>query len=148
MIPVREGLWTTPSSPDEEPQLIATRCYSCEEILFPRRQMCLNCQSKDLEDIKLSCTGKIYSVTVVMQKPPADYHGPVPYAFGYAELPDGVRIETLFTGCDPDTLEVGMAVELVIEKLHEDEQGNEISAYKFRPIECGDSRISHREVLA
>lgn len=133
-VPVKEGLWTTPSSPDEKPQLIANRCPSCGEIYFPQKPMCINCGYKDLEQIKLSQRGKIYSVTVVMQRPPLYYKGVVPYAFGYVELPDGVRVETLFTDCDPETLIVGMDVELVIEKLHEDDEGNEIIAYKFRPI--------------
>ena len=46
------------------------------------------------------------------------------------------RVETLFTDCDLEALKMGMDVELVIEKLHEDEQGNEIITYKFRPIEA------------
>lgn len=133
-VPVKEGLWTIPSSPDEKPCLIAKRCPSCGEIYFPGKPMCIHCGYKDLEQIKLGRRGRIYSVTVVMQRPPRYYQGPVPYAIGYVELPDGVRIETLFTGCDPDDLKIGMDVELVIEKLHEDEDGNEIMAYKFRPI--------------
>ena len=87
-----------------------------------------------MEEIKLSRRGKIYSVTIVMQRPPAYYQGPVPYSIGFVELPEGVRIETLFTGCDLETLETGMEVELVIEKLHEDAEGREIMAYKFRPV--------------
>lgn len=134
IVPVREGLWTIPLSLDEKAQLIANRCMSCGEIFFPRTQICINCQSENLEDIKLSQRGKIYSVTVVMQQPPAYYKGPVPYAIGYVELPEGVRIETLFTDCDIETLRIGMDVELVIEKLHEDDEGREVMAYKFKPI--------------
>ena len=69
-----------------------------------------------------------------MQRPPEYYQGPVPYAEGFVELPEGVRVETLFTGCDFNDLEVGMDVEMVIEGLHEDEEGNEVVAYKFRPV--------------
>jgi uncharacterized OB-fold protein len=50
------------------------------------------------------------------------------------ELPEGVRVETLYTGCDFDELGIGMEVELVIEKLHDDEQGNEVLCHKFRPV--------------
>ncbi len=132
-IPVREGLWTTPSSPDEKPQLIANQCPSCEEIHFPKKQRCINCGYKDLKEIHLSRRGKIYSVTTIMQRP-ADFKSEVPYAIGYVELPDGVRIQTLFTHSDLDSLKIGMDVELAIEKLHEDGEGNEVMAYKFRPI--------------
>jgi len=135
-IPVKEGLWTTPSSPDEKPQLIGSRCNLCGEVFFPKKTngICTNCQSKDLEEIKLSRRGKLYSFTVVMQRPPEYYKGPVPYAEGFVELPEGVRVETLLTDCNFDELRIGMDVEMVIEKLHDDEEGNEILAYKFRPL--------------
>jgi len=135
-IPVREGLWTAPDPPVERPQLIASRCLKCGELFFPQRGdgMCSHCQSRNLEETLLSTRGKIYSYTVVMQRPPVYYKAEVPYAIGFVELPEGIRVETLFTGCDLDSLKVGMDVEMVIEKLHEDEQGNEISTYKFRPV--------------
>ena len=137
-IPVREELWTTPSSPDEKPQLIGSKCLSCGEIFFPKKEKgrCINCQAENLEDIKLSRKGKVYSFTIVMIQPPMYYKGPVPYAFGYVELPEGVRVETLFTDCDLEAMKIGMDAELVIEKLHDDDEGNEIMAYKFRPVKA------------
>ena len=132
-IPVREGLWSLPSGPGEKPQLIASRCRSCGEIFFPSQQICTHCQSQDLEETRLGRKGRISSHTVVMQRP-SMYKGPVPYAIGYVEFPEGVRVETLFTGGDPNGLESGMEVEMVIEKLCEDDEGNEVMAYMFRPI--------------
>jgi uncharacterized OB-fold protein len=134
-IPVREGLWAESTSTYEKPQLLGSRCQSCEELFFPRKEipLCACCQSGELEEVKLGRKGKIYSFSVVTQRPPVYYKGEVPYALGFVELPEGIRIETLFTGCDPDSLHVGMDVEMVIEKLHEDEDGNEVMAYKFRP---------------
>ena len=134
-IPVREGLWTEAASSDEKPQLIGSRCPSCGELFFPRKdiEMCGYCQSAELEEVKLSRNGKVYSYTIVTQRPPVYYKGEVPYALGFVELPEGIRIETLFTECEPDALHVGMEVEMVVEKLHEDEDGNEVMAYKFRP---------------
>jgi len=75
-----------------------------------------------------------------MQKPPEFYRGPVPYAEGFVELPEGVRVQTLFTDCNLDDLRVSMDVELVIEKLHEDEEGNEIVTFKFRPATSNKGR--------
>lgn len=134
-IPVREGLWADSASTAEKPQLLGSRCLSCEELFFPKKELalCGYCQSGELEEVELSRTGKIYSYTVVSQRPPVYYKGEVPYALGFVELPEGIRIETLFTGCGPDSLQVGMDVEMVIEKLHEDEDGNDVMAYKFRP---------------
>ena len=135
-IPVREGLWDEPSAPGEEPRLIADRCLRCGELFFPKKGngLCTACQSTELEGIPLSPRGRIYSYTVVMRRPPDYYRGEVPYAIGFVELPEGIRVETLLTGCPLDDLKLGMEVELVIERLHEDEHGNEIVTYKFRPI--------------
>lgn len=142
-IPVKEGLWTVPSSLDEKPQLIGSRCHRCGEVFFPKKAngICTHCQSKNLEEIKLSRIGKIYSFTVVMQEPPEYYKGPVPYAEGFVELPEGVRVETLFTGCHFDDLKVGIDVEMVIERLHEDEGGNQILAFKFRPVTSNNGMV-------
>ncbi len=134
-IPVREGLWAEPASADEKPKLIGSRCLSCGELFFPKKEigLCGHCQSGDLEEVELTGNGKVYSYTVVAQRPPVYYKGEVPYALGFVELPEGIRIETLFTGCDPASLHVGMDVEMVIEKLHEEEDGTEVMAYMFRP---------------
>jgi uncharacterized OB-fold protein len=134
-MPVKEGLWTTPEGQEGNPRLLASRCVRCREIFFPQRQLgvCSHCQSTELELIPLSTQGKIFSYTVIMQRPPEYYRGDIPYAIGFVELPEGVRIQTLFTGCDPENLRTGMKMEMVIERLQEDEMGNEIVTYKFRP---------------
>jgi len=128
-------LFTVSSSADGRPQLIGGKCPSCGEVVFPKSQVCPNCQEENIEEIKLGPRGKIYSITVVMQQPRPYYRGPVPYGLGFVELPEGVRVETLFTDCDPEGLKIGDEVELVIEKLYDDDEGNELISYKFRPIE-------------
>lgn len=136
MIPLTEGLYTTSPSPDEKPHLIGSKCLTCGEIFFPKKEkgLCVHCHQRTLEEVKLSRQGKVASFTVVMQPPAGGfYHGPVPYAYGYVDLPEGVRVETLFAG-DLNALEMKMDVELVIEKLYENDGGNEYETYKFRPL--------------
>jgi len=135
-IPIKQGLWTTPSSPGEQPQLIASKCLQCGELYFPRKvdRRCVYCQQENLEDVKLSRRGKLYSFTVVMQEPGGGYYkGPVPYAYGCVDLPEGIRIVSLLTESDPEKLEVGMDVEMVVEKLCDDE-GNVVTTFKFKPV--------------
>ena len=69
-------------------------------------------------------------------QPPAGgfYKGPVPYAFGLVELTEGLEIVTLFSVDDFSELEVAREVELVIEKLCDDDEGNEVLTFKFRPV--------------
>jgi uncharacterized protein len=135
-IPVREGLWTFSHSDGDTPRLIGSRCPHCGEIFFPKKEdrRCINCQKMGMEETLLSASGKIYSLTIVMQRPPVYYQGEVPYAIGYVELPEGIRLETLFTAQNVDDLSIGMDVDLVIEKLCDDENGNEITVYKFKQI--------------
>jgi benzoylsuccinyl-CoA thiolase BbsA subunit len=60
---------------------------------------------------------------------------PTPYTIGFIELPEGIKLFSLLTQCDPwdKVLSVGMAMEMVIETIREDEEGNGIVGYKFRP---------------
>ena len=116
-IPVKEGLFTMPSMPDEKPRLLASECPSCGEVLFPKRRTCINCQEEKLREITLSRIGKIYSFSVVMQNPGRYYKGPVPYAIGWVEFPEMVRVQGLFICDDFNDLEIGVTVEVVVEKL-------------------------------
>jgi uncharacterized OB-fold protein len=135
-VPVRAGLWTTPLSPNEKPQLMGSQCPACGEVYFPKRErgICIHCGHRGLDDVKLNRRGKIHSFSVVMQQPTQFFLGKAPYAYGWIDLPD-VRLRAMFTGCDFKDLKLGMPVELVIEKLGEDEQGNEVVAHKFRPVQ-------------
>ena len=135
-IPLRKGLWMESENLEASPRLVASRCLACGEIFFPKREgsLCTYCQSNKFEEIQLSSQGKIYSYTVIMQRPPFYYRGKVPYAIGYVELPEGVRVETIFTDCDFDELRIGMEAELVLRSLHQDDEGNDVVTYMFRPM--------------
>lgn len=86
----------------------------------------------------MSKRGLIYSYTVLMQRPPAYYQGPVPYAMGFVELPEGVRVQTLFTGCDFDELAIGLEADLVLAVLHQEEEGEQVVTYMFQPVIAGE----------
>ena len=133
-VPILPGAWTRPASTKEKQQLIGSECPSCGEIFFPKRtkSYCIHCGKEGLKDKKLSRQGKIHTFTVVMQQPGGGYyHGPVPYAIGLVELPEGVYVETLLKTDKLDDLNVGMKVELVIEKIWEDDS-IELIGYKFQ----------------
>jgi uncharacterized OB-fold protein len=133
-VPLREGLFIEPSTADEKPQLLAGRCARCGAVTFPRTTSCQNCQSKDVETLRVGGPFTLYSFSSVPQRPPGFYYkGEVPYLLAYVELPVGIRIRSLLTGCALEDLKIGMDMELVVEKLHDDEEGNEVVTYKFRP---------------
>lgn len=58
-----------------------------------------------------------------------------PYGVGYVEMPSGVKVEARLKENTPDKLRIGMPMDLVIEKLRTDDNGNEIMNFAFRAAE-------------
>lgn len=123
--------------PETEARLLGNRCCGCGEVFFPRKTsgVCTHCQGEVLEEIKLSRQGTISAFTIVYQTPAGGfYRGPVPYAYGTVDLPEGVRVLTQFA--EPfDRLALGKSVEMVVEKLSADAEGNDLLTYRFRRAE-------------
>ena len=126
------GLYVVPDSGD--PYLVGSRCRFCEEVYFPKKttDYCIHCQQNGLKDVPLSRTGVVAAFTVSEQAPSGGfYRGRVPYAYGYVDLPEGVRIPTQFS-TDFEALMIGRRVELVVEKIAESSAGESIVSYMFR----------------
>jgi uncharacterized protein len=130
---VGEGLFIRPKSPSEEPHLLGSKCKKCGEVTFPKQPWCANCGGEG-EEIVLSSRGKLYSFSNVNNPPPEGYKGPIPYGVGMVEVPEGVRIMSYLTEWDPEKLKAGMDMALVIEKLFDDDDGNAVIGFKFRPV--------------
>ncbi len=134
--PIQEGLFTWPS---ESPQLVASRCQECGEVTFPRQTSCPCCTARSCEEILLSRRGKLWTWTIQRFPPPvppyvgsADRDTFVPYGVGYVELPEGIRVEGRLTVNDPERLEIGMDMELVVEEFR-DGEGNALLTFAFQP---------------
>ena len=112
--------------------LVGGRCENCNAHYFPARQTCARCLSRDVSRVPLSETGTLYTFTVVRQSIPMFE---VPYVLGYVDLPEGVRLMGQISGIDPEDVRIGMTVTLSIEPFGEDEDGNELTGYRFRPVD-------------
>lgn len=133
-LPLKEGLFHLPKSPDDKPYLIGSRCSVCGYTCFPRKEVCVRCRRDDtMEEMKLGPYGALETFAV-MQVGPPDF--PPPYIMGYVRTKEGARIYTLITGCEArdDALDIGEEMELVIEKIREDGEGNNLIGWKFKPI--------------
>ena len=86
-----------------------------------------------MEDLPLSTRGKIDTYSVV-QVAPTGFTAP--YIQAFVDLPEGPRVFTIITGCEPseEAIGEGQEVELFIDKVREDEKGNDLIGYKFRPV--------------
>lgn len=92
------------------PKLRGSRCTACGQACFPRRSICSACASRDMQDITLEDTGTLYSFSVVY----VSSARPTPYAIGYVDLPNNVRVLTLLDG-DALSLNVDMKVRLSVQ---------------------------------
>ena len=131
---VEEGIFEIPSSPSDEPRLIAGRCRHCGEVTFPMQTGCPNCCRDDIEEVRIGPRATLYSFTNVNHPVPEGYKGPIPYGVGLVDFPEGARIVAHLTEHDPEKLKVGMDMVMMIDKLFEDEEGNEVIGFKFKPV--------------
>ena len=131
---VRDHLFTLPESEDEPSQLIGVKCNHCGEVIFPNKHNCPNCCSADLQEILIGPRGKLYSFTVIYQPAPIGYKGPVPYGIVKVEMTEGLRITGPSTINDPAQFEIGMEMELLVDRLFSDVNGNDYIGFKFKPV--------------
>jgi uncharacterized OB-fold protein len=129
---------------DGKPVLLGTRCTNCGNHMFPRQTGCPRCLFNEQEDVELATRGTLWTWTVQAFPPKAPpYLGPVgddfePYGVGYVELPGQLRVEGRLTISDPEQLQIGMEMELVLDPLCIDDDGNQVVTYAFAPVQNGD----------
>ncbi len=136
---VAEGVFTWPS---DEPQLIGSHFPESGVTVFPRSGACPKTSSRVAEDVLLPRRGTLWSWTIQgfpPKNPP--YIGTEsakdfkPYGVGYVQLGDQVIVESRLTVSDPDQLEIGMDMELVVVPFTHDAQGREVLTYAFTPVQ-------------
>ena len=131
--PFRKGLFTFPMPEGSGGSLLGSRCRECKTTYFPPRQICPCCMKEGILDpLPLSRRGTLYTYTVIRQAPP---RYPVPYAVGYVDLPEGVRVFAQLQGWEQRELNVGEEMEVFFETIRKDEQDHDLIGYKFRPVQ-------------
>ena len=134
--PIVEGVFIETA---DGPRLLGTRCTTCGTPHFPRSPLCRNaqCGGRTVEDVHLATQGELWSYTIQQYKPPAPmrFDDPfVAYGIGLVDLPEGLRVLTMMSTPDPGQLKIGMKVELVLEPLYHDDNGDAVITWKFRPV--------------
>ena len=115
------------------PVVVGSKCRSCGRVYFPKKTICVDCWQKgNMDVVPLSRRGRLSLFTIATQ---SLLGLATPYACGYVDLPEGVRLFSLLTDCEPfeEKLRLDMEVEMVIEKMMTNDFGEDIYAYKFRP---------------
>ena len=141
-VPIAEGLFTWP---DDEPRLLGSRCTACGNHMFPQQDGCSRCSGDSTETVELARRGTLWTWTVQAFPPkappfagdddPATFE---PFGVGYIDLDGKLLVESRITLADPDDLEIGMELELLIEPLYVNDSGDEVVTFAFGPCDSGN----------
>jgi uncharacterized protein len=125
-VPIRENLF---EEKDNQATLLGSKCGSCGKVFFPPKAFCPNCLGKELEQLPVGGRGTLYSFSIVNM--PTE-HYKAPYAVAWIELPNAIRVFSQIKGWEGHQLKIGEHMELVIDKLWEEEE-RDVIGYFFRP---------------
>ncbi|NLA76100.1 MAG: hypothetical protein GX846_11635 [Deltaproteobacteria bacterium] len=134
-IPIQEGLFIEADSETGKSYLIGNRCRKCGLTAFPKTAVCPRCQIQDtMEEARFEGSGTLDSYSIVQAALPGFRQ---PSIQAYVNLDNGPKIWSLITGCEPveGSLKLGMKMEMVIDRVRDDEEGNELISYQFKPAE-------------
>lgn len=109
-------------------ELMIQKCLDCGRFYFYPRSICPHCLSYNVDWVKVSGRGKIYSFTVSYRYPSAGFKAEAPYSIAIVELEEGVRLMSNIVECRNEDLKIGMPVEAVFEDVTP-----EVTIPKFRP---------------
>ncbi len=121
-----------------KPHLDGVKCGSCGALFLDvKRVACSKCGTPGkLTPVPLSDKGKVWVFSVVHQSFPGIK---TPYVTAIVDLPEGISVKSNLVDVDPEELQknpqkaFGMPVELVVNPVAKDRQGNEVMAFQFRP---------------
>ena len=133
-LPIKDGLFYIPKKSNERPYLVGSRCRICRYTCFPKKEVCIRCCRDDtMDEINLGQYGNLETFAV-MQVGTPDF--PPPYVIGYVRTREGALVFAPITGCEATdgALQIGEEMELVIEKVKVDGQGNNLIGWKYKPI--------------
>ena len=102
------------------------RCCGCGAFVHIPEPCCTRCTSFDLEWVRSSGRGTVYSYSVVWRPQQPAFE--VPYVVAIVELEEGWKTLTNVIECDPAQVRVGMPVAVTFRRMSE-----EVTLPYFRP---------------
>jgi uncharacterized protein len=112
------GLFVPPESEVGAPFWEATRreelvipwCRTCEAPFWYPRESCPRCLGDEIEWRAAGGAAEVHAVSVQHRPGPGRSSDDGPYAVVIVDLAEGVRMMSNVVGCEPDDVEVGMAL--------------------------------------
>ena len=124
-------------TPDTQPfwdavkrhELMLPKCKACGQLHYFPRPFCPHCFSWDLEWVRCSGKGKLYSF-LINHRPAPGFEEETPYVIAVVELDEGPRMLSNLIDIEPtpEAVQVDMPVEILFQDVNE-----ETTMFKFRP---------------
>jgi uncharacterized OB-fold protein len=111
--------------------LIGSKCARCGAVAFPPHPLCPACGAESgQEAVRLSPVGTLYTFSEIHVAPKGFA---TPYAVGYVDLPEGVRLFGQIEGRAAD-LSLGQQVAVTLGPVRADAFGRTVVSYKFKGL--------------
>jgi len=109
-------------------ELVVQRCTSCGAHQFYPRVLCTACSARTVEWVGVTGRGTVRSFTVVRRAVSEAYAPEVPYVVALIALAEGPTMMSNVVGCAPESVRIGMPVQVVFEDWSET-----VTVPKFAP---------------
>jgi len=99
-----------------EGELRLQRCRECDQAYFPPQPFCPRCASDDVEVVRASGRGSLYSYVITHRAAPGFE---APYVIAEVELEEGPRMLSNLVGIEPDpeVLALDLPLEVTFESF-------------------------------
>ena len=104
------------------------RCISCSSYVFYPRYLCPVCGANNLEWVRASGRGTVFTYTVAFRPTHPAFADLVPYVIAVVELEEGPKMTTNIVNVEPALVAIGMEVEATFEDV------GEVALVHFRPV--------------
>ncbi len=108
-------------------ELLVQQCHDCGHKFFPPLAACSKCFSTNVDWVRSSGKGVVYSFSVLHREPTPGF--PVPTVLAIVDLDDGYAMLTNIVGCPSNKVKIDMPVEVTFETC-----SPEISLPMFQPV--------------
>jgi uncharacterized protein len=123
-------------------RLHGSKCAHCALVAFPPHPMCPGCGAEGGQDeVLLSPTGTLYTFCEIHIAPMGFA---TPYAVGYVDLPERVRLFGQIEGNASD-LRVGQQVAVTLGPVRTQASGDAVISYKFKVLANGAAAMPAKE---
>lgn len=110
-------------------ELLIQRCDSCAQYQFYPRAICAHCWVGNVQWVKSTGRGTVWTFTVTYQNRSPGFSDEVPYVLALVELEEGIKMFTNIIQCEPRNVYIGMPVEVTFIKAT-----NNVTIPYFKPV--------------